>query len=116
MSPLRDVTIFQDLPAAYLARLEAGGRLVEPHDGVELFTQGDPGDAVFAIVGGEGQVRVGVIDRRSKRLMAEVLLDFRKDLGWAIPEVKYLRSRCRNAQSEPSPPAPGSSWCSWHSK
>lgn len=24
-------------------------------------------------------------------------MDFRKDLGWVIPEVKYLRSRCRNA-------------------
>jgi glycosyltransferase involved in cell wall biosynthesis len=24
-------------------------------------------------------------------------MDFRKDLNWQIPEVKYLRSRCRNA-------------------
>jgi glycosyltransferase involved in cell wall biosynthesis len=24
-------------------------------------------------------------------------MDFRKDLGWQIPEIKYLRSRCRNA-------------------
>jgi glycosyltransferase involved in cell wall biosynthesis len=24
-------------------------------------------------------------------------MDFRKDLGWQIPEMKYLRSRCRNA-------------------
>ena len=24
-------------------------------------------------------------------------MDFRKDLNWVIPEVKYLRSRCRNA-------------------
>lgn len=24
-------------------------------------------------------------------------MDFRKDLGWAVPEVNYLRSRCRNA-------------------
>lgn len=24
-------------------------------------------------------------------------MDFRQDLGWQIPEVKYLRSRCRNA-------------------
>ncbi|HVT88709.1 MAG TPA: glycosyltransferase [Tepidisphaeraceae bacterium] len=24
-------------------------------------------------------------------------MDFRKDLGWEIPEIKYLRSRCRNA-------------------
>jgi glycosyltransferase involved in cell wall biosynthesis len=24
-------------------------------------------------------------------------MDFRRDLGWEIPEVKYLRSRCRNA-------------------
>ena len=24
-------------------------------------------------------------------------MDFRRDLGWEIPELKYLRSRCRNA-------------------
>jgi glycosyltransferase involved in cell wall biosynthesis len=24
-------------------------------------------------------------------------MDFRKDLGWGTPEIKYLRSRCRNA-------------------
>jgi glycosyltransferase involved in cell wall biosynthesis len=24
-------------------------------------------------------------------------MDFRRDLGWEIPEIKYLRSRCRNA-------------------
>jgi glycosyltransferase involved in cell wall biosynthesis len=24
-------------------------------------------------------------------------MDFRDDLGWAVPDVKYLRSRCRNA-------------------
>ncbi|HEY7087482.1 MAG TPA: glycosyltransferase [Tepidisphaeraceae bacterium] len=24
-------------------------------------------------------------------------MDFRSDLGWEVPEVKYLRSRCRNA-------------------
>ncbi len=24
-------------------------------------------------------------------------MDFRKDLNWAVPEIKYLRSRCRNA-------------------
>ncbi|HZZ42219.1 MAG TPA: glycosyltransferase [Tepidisphaeraceae bacterium] len=24
-------------------------------------------------------------------------MDFRQDLGWATPEIKYLRSRCRNA-------------------
>ena len=24
-------------------------------------------------------------------------MDFRRDLGWKVPEIKYLRSRCRNA-------------------
>lgn len=24
-------------------------------------------------------------------------MDFRQDLGWRVPEIKYLRSRCRNA-------------------
>ena len=24
-------------------------------------------------------------------------MDFREDLGWQVPEIKYLRSRCRNA-------------------
>jgi CRP-like cAMP-binding protein len=42
-------------------------------DGAKVFAQGDAADAVYAIVGGEGQVRIGSINRRSKRVMVEVL-------------------------------------------
>ncbi len=45
---------------------------MEPRSGAEIFTQDDPADALYAIVGGEGDVRIGAIDRRSKRLMVEV--------------------------------------------
>ena len=41
-------------------------------DGVRLFAQGDPADAVYAITGGAGHVRIGVMGRSTKGLMVEV--------------------------------------------
>ena len=69
MSQLTRVRIFEDLPAAALQR---GAVTTEPRNGTEIFAQADPADALYAIVGGEGRVRIGAIDRRSKRLMVEV--------------------------------------------
>jgi CRP/FNR family cyclic AMP-dependent transcriptional regulator len=73
-SPLTRVHLFQTLPETALLRLEQGATLLEPHSGTELFDQGDAADAVYAIVGGEGRVQAGSIDRRTKRLMVEVFV------------------------------------------
>jgi CRP/FNR family transcriptional regulator, cyclic AMP receptor protein len=64
--------VFTNLPADALLRLERGATEFELRSGTELFAQGDPADAVYAIVGGEGRVQTGVSHRHSKRLMIEV--------------------------------------------
>jgi CRP/FNR family cyclic AMP-dependent transcriptional regulator len=69
---LASVTVFKNMTADAIHRLEVGGTILEPHDGATLFTQGDPADAVFAIIAGDGHVRIGSIDRNSKALMVEV--------------------------------------------
>ena len=47
-------------------------QILEPRDGAEILGQDDPSDAVYAIIAGDGHVRIGAIDRRSKALMVEV--------------------------------------------
>jgi CRP/FNR family cyclic AMP-dependent transcriptional regulator len=69
---LAAVTVFKNMGVEALNRLEANSTLLEPRDGATVFAQDDPADAVFAIVAGEGHVRVGSIDRHSKALMVEV--------------------------------------------
>jgi CRP-like cAMP-binding protein len=69
---LAAVTVFKNMNVEALNRLELGGTILEPRDGATLVAQGDPADAVFAIVAGDGHVRVGSIDRNSKALMVEV--------------------------------------------
>ncbi len=66
------IGLFRDLPAAALARLAEGARRVSPPDGGPLFAQGDPSDAVYAVLEGRGRVRVGAPDNAAKRLMVEV--------------------------------------------
>ena len=72
MSPLSRIRVFEDLPPEPLLRLERGAIASEPRNGAEVFAQDDPADALYAIVGGEGSVRIGAIDKRSKKLMVEV--------------------------------------------
>ena len=74
MTLLSSIGAFENLTKAELGRLEQGLRLLEPRDGAEIFGQGDAADAVYAIVGGIGRVRIGAADRRSKALMVEVFL------------------------------------------
>jgi CRP/FNR family transcriptional regulator, cyclic AMP receptor protein len=69
---LTAVTVFKGMKVEALDRLEGGGTVLEPHDRAEIFAQGDPADAVFAIVSGDGHVRIGAVDRHSKALMVEV--------------------------------------------
>jgi CRP/FNR family cyclic AMP-dependent transcriptional regulator len=69
---LATVNVFKNMGVEALNRLEAGSTVLEPRDGATVFAQDDPADAVFAIVAGDGHVRVGSIDRHSKALMVEV--------------------------------------------
>jgi len=55
-----------------LIELERGSVVVEPRDGATIFAQGDPADGVYGILGGDGHVRIGAVDRRGKALMVEV--------------------------------------------
>jgi CRP-like cAMP-binding protein len=72
VSLLATVAVLVNLNQAERARLERVSVVLEPRDGTEVFSQGDTADAVYAIVGGDGHVRIGAIDRRSKSLMVEV--------------------------------------------
>jgi CRP-like cAMP-binding protein len=94
MGLLSGIGVFAGLTEDRLARLEAGGKVLEPKDGSALFDQGDPGDSVYAVIGGDGRVRVGVIDRRSKALMAEV---FRA--GDLFGEIAVIDDGPRTAQA-----------------
>jgi CRP-like cAMP-binding protein len=69
---LASVAVFKGMSDADRARLEAVSTLLEPRDGATVFAQGDPADAVYAIVAGDGHVRIGAVDRNSKALMVEV--------------------------------------------
>jgi CRP-like cAMP-binding protein len=69
---LAAINVFKNMGVEELNRLEAGSTVLEPRDGATVFAQDDPADAVFAIVAGDGHVRVGSIDRHSKALMVEV--------------------------------------------
>jgi CRP-like cAMP-binding protein len=89
---LARIPLFEGLPAEVLQRLEGGATPMEPRDGTEIFPQGAPADAVYVITGGEGCVRIGAIDRRSKKLMVEV---FRA--GDVFGEVGVLDGRARTA-------------------
>jgi CRP/FNR family cyclic AMP-dependent transcriptional regulator len=73
MMPLTSVTVFKGLPEHEIDRLNQGATILEPRDGATIFLQGDPANAVYAIVGGDGHVRIGVIDRHSKALMVEII-------------------------------------------
>jgi len=72
VSLLATVTAFVNLGHADRAKLERVSLVSEPRDGTEVFSQGDSSDTVYAIVGGDGHVRIGAIDRRSKSLMVEL--------------------------------------------
>jgi CRP/FNR family cyclic AMP-dependent transcriptional regulator len=69
---LASIAIFQGMAGEHLDRLALASTMQEPRDGATIFSQGDPADAVFAIIGGEGQVRIGAVDRNSKALMVEL--------------------------------------------
>jgi CRP/FNR family transcriptional regulator, cyclic AMP receptor protein len=83
MTALLEVMPFKGVDPAELDRIEANCRVVEPRDGTKILTEGDPADAVYAVIGGTGHVRIGAIDRHSKGLMIEIFRtgDIFGDLG-----------------------------------
>jgi CRP/FNR family cyclic AMP-dependent transcriptional regulator len=72
MMSLASVAVFKGMTGEQASRLEQGSVILEPHNGATIFTQGDPADAVYAIIAGDGHVRIGAIDQHSKALMVEV--------------------------------------------
>ena len=92
MSQLAVITAFVGLAADERARLERVGTTSEPRDRAEVFCQGDPADAVYAIIAGDGQVRIGVVDRHGKSLMVEV---FR--IGELFGELGVIDASVRSA-------------------
>jgi CRP-like cAMP-binding protein len=91
---LGHIHLLRDLPPAALARLAEGARRIAPADGAPLFSQGDPPDAVYAVLEGRGRVRVGAPDNAAKRLMVEV---FRA--GDVFGEIGVLDGSPRSADA-----------------
>ena len=72
LSLFAGIDAFRDMDPSERDRLERASTVLRPRDGSELFSQGDPADSVYAIVGGDGHVRIGAADQRSKTLMVEM--------------------------------------------
>jgi CRP-like cAMP-binding protein len=83
MISLSSIGLFKGMSARDLAQLEQVGTILEPRDGATIFAQGDSADAVYAIIAGDGHVRIGAVDRHSKALMVEMFhaADFFGELG-----------------------------------
>jgi CRP/FNR family transcriptional regulator, cyclic AMP receptor protein len=72
MSPLSGIGVFRGLPDEALRRLETGALTIEARNDEEICVQDEAATSLYAITGGEGRVRIGAIDRRSKKLMVEI--------------------------------------------
>jgi CRP/FNR family cyclic AMP-dependent transcriptional regulator len=91
---LTAIAVLKNMSLEALNRMEAGGAILEPRDGTSIFAQGDPADAVFAIIAGDGHVRVGSVDRNSKALMVEVF-----GAGEIFGEVGVIDGGSRTAEA-----------------
>jgi CRP-like cAMP-binding protein len=94
MTALLDVVAFKGMDPAELDRIETRCRALEPRDGARIFAEGDTADAVYAIVGGTGHVRIGALDRSSKGLMIEVF-----GAGDIFGEIGVIESSTRTADA-----------------
>lgn len=94
MSALRRIAAFQGIDPVELARIEEMGRLLELRDGATVFAQGDPADAVYAIVGGTGHIRIGSLDRSSKGMMIEIFA-----AGDIFGEIGVIEGSTRTADA-----------------
>ena len=91
---LESVALFKGMSVEELGRLQQGSVILDPADGAAVFAQGDPPDSVYAIIGGDGHVRIGAIGRHSKALMVEV---FRK--GEIFGEIGVIDGATRTASA-----------------
>jgi CRP/FNR family cyclic AMP-dependent transcriptional regulator len=94
LSTLVNVTAFKGVAAPVLDRIEARSRSVELRDGAQIFAQGDASDAVYAIIGGSGRVRIGAVGRSSKGLMVEMF-----GIGDIFGEIGVIDSGIRTADA-----------------
>ena len=94
MAALLGVAVFKGVDIAELDRIETGSRVVEPADDARIFADGDAGDAVYAIVGGTGYVRIGAVDRNNKGLMIEVF-----GVGEIFGEIAVIDNSTRTADA-----------------
>jgi CRP-like cAMP-binding protein len=78
-----------------LALLEAASTILETRDRDTVFHQGDPADSVYAVIGGDGHVRIGAIDQHSKALMVEVF-----GAGEVFGEIGVIDGGVRTASAE----------------
>ena len=92
---LESVDIFLDVPGPAIRQIERGSIALEPKNGTLVFRQGDPSDGLYAIVAGEGFIRIAAASPASKILMVEV---FRK--GDVFGEIGVIDGEARTAQAE----------------
>jgi CRP/FNR family cyclic AMP-dependent transcriptional regulator len=88
------IDVFKGVGVAERDRLERDCTVLEPLDGQAVFSQGDPADAVYAIIAGDGHVRIGSMNRQGKALMVEV---FR--LGELFGEIGVIDGGFRTASA-----------------
>ena len=91
---LEMIECFRDLPPPVLQRLEQGGYAVTPKDGAEIFAQDDPANAVYAVIGGDGRVRIASAGGHSKVLMAQSF-----GVGEIFGEIAVLDGGTRSAEA-----------------
>jgi len=94
VSVLATVAAFVNLDQAERVMLERVSLMSEPRDGTQVFGQGDRSDAVYAIVAGDGHVRIGASHRCSKSLMVEVF-----HAGDMFGEIGVIDGRPRSASA-----------------
>jgi len=96
MTALLAVTPFKGIDPRELDRIEAMSRILEPRDGIPIFAEGDEADAVYAVIGGTGHVRIGATDRGSKGLMIEIF-----GPGDIFGEIGVIDGSTRSADALP---------------
>jgi CRP/FNR family transcriptional regulator, cyclic AMP receptor protein len=94
VTALLAVAPFRGIDPKELDRIEAASRTVEPRDGARIFAEGDEPDAVYAVVGGTGRIRIGVLDHHSKALMIEVF-----GVGDIFGEIGVIDGSTRTADA-----------------
>lgn len=91
---LQRVTVFHDVPPTVLERIEVSCTHHTTRDDERIFMEGDPGDAVYAVTGGEGRVKISSVSRNSKALLAQVF-----GVGEIFGEIAVIDGKTRTAQA-----------------